>query len=134
MKHFIPFVFLSLMFAGCGGTVSVSGTVTMEGGDPVSRGYISFNNGSYETRAMLREDGSYIVDTDGRGMQKGEYRVFFTATEGYELVPTPGSSTPTSVRIPLIDDKYSSLETTDLTVNIDRSTVYSPVLIPAPKK
>jgi hypothetical protein len=129
-----PFSILLPLFlvavAGCNQTVSVSGTVSLDDGTPLKKGYINFNNGTYEARGVVT-DGKYTVETDGRGLKPGNYKVFFSGTEGYRYEGT--GEKKRAIIIPVIADKYSSAGTTDLTVSIKGTTDFSPKLEPAKK-
>ncbi|MDR0390661.1 MAG: hypothetical protein LBH59_02050 [Planctomycetaceae bacterium] len=126
MKQFIllTVAVLCLTAIGCSNTVQVNGKVTLEDGTPVTRGTINFNNGEYEARGNIKQDGTYQIATDasGHGLKSGDYKVFFAATENmdYDL----------NKRLPVIDEKYNSAETTDLTITIKENTNFSPKLKP----
>ncbi|MDR1478844.1 MAG: hypothetical protein LBJ00_07875 [Planctomycetaceae bacterium] len=121
MKQLIIIVSFCLIAIGCGNTINVNGKVTLDDGTPVTKGFINFNNGTYEARGVIQKDGTYQVETDasGRGLKKGNYKVYFSGTNDLDQKLNP---------VPIIDSKYDSAETTDLTISITTKTVFSPTL------
>ncbi|MDR2642023.1 MAG: hypothetical protein LBC74_04440 [Planctomycetaceae bacterium] len=117
---------ISIAAIGCSNTVHVNGKVTLEDGTPVTKGTINFNNEGYEARGIIKPDGTYQVATtaSGQGLQKGNYRVFFSGTQNVDEKLKP---------IPIIDQRYDSVDTTDLTISIQGKTNFSPKLKPHKK-
>jgi hypothetical protein len=126
MKQLIFISIFCIIAIGCGNTVHVNGKVTLEDGTPVTKGFINFNDGTYEARGVIGKDGTYKVETDasGKGLKKGNYKVYFSGTNDLDNKLKP---------VPIIDKKYDSAETTDLKISITTRTDYNPVLKPVEK-
>ncbi|MDR1493662.1 MAG: hypothetical protein LBT05_13210 [Planctomycetaceae bacterium] len=75
---------------------------------------------------IITKNGTYQVATDasGRGLKKGDYKVFFSGTFDLDKNFKP---------VPIIDKKYDSAATTDLTLSVKGKTEFSPVLKPIEK-
>jgi hypothetical protein len=127
MKQLILISIVCLIAVGCGNTVNVGGKVTLEDGTPVTKGFINFNNGNYEARGVIGKDGTYKVETDasGNGLKRGEYKVYFSGTHDLDEKLNA---------VPLIDKKYDSVDTTDLTISVNSGTTFNPVLKPSEKE
>ncbi|MDR1053070.1 MAG: hypothetical protein LBL39_02750 [Planctomycetaceae bacterium] len=127
MKQLILISFVCLIAIGCGNTVRVDGKVKLEDGTPVTKGFINFNNGDYEARGVIGKDGTYRVETDanGKGLKRGDYKVYFSGTHDLDEKLNA---------VPIIDKKYDSANTTDLTISIDSGTEFNPVLKPSEKE
>lgn len=104
---------------GCGkGHVGLGGRVTYsDTGEPLERGTVSFATSTFLARGEVTQNGHYRVGTftDKDGLPKGTYRVFITGAVRVE------GSTESPIVHALIDKKYSSPETSGLTLEIDRT-------------
>ena len=97
-----------------------SGRVISDDRSPVPAGTICFVEGSFVARGDLSTDGTFVVGslTANDGLPPGTYNVYFMDVHkelGYD-----GGGMP--IVEALIDAKYSSPDTSGLTVNVDRST------------
>ena len=106
-----------VMSLGCGPSkpdvVPVSGVVTLDG-QPLTTGSIQFipkdNRPAY---AQIGSDGKFTLETDDeKGAVVGSHQVVVTAQE---IVGTPETGEQVKYIAP---ERYGSLETTDLTVDV----------------
>jgi hypothetical protein len=123
LRNTLPLVCLACLLCGCGESGKPSGTisglVTMNG-QPVTVGEVnlfSVDNGA-GAKAALDDAGKFAVDDP---IDAGTYKVYITpptitATGGADGSPPPPAAMLT------IPPKYTSLETTDLTVEIKPGT------------
>ena len=138
------FFFVLTAMTGCGnGLVDLRGKVTFSDDDsPLTTGYVYLDDGQTLARGKINADGTYTVGTnsDKDGLAPGNYRVYITHAIG----PDPSGAFETSFRpmgaanasannssgadsrlrrmIPLIDQKFTRVETSGLSITVDRST------------
>jgi len=123
----LPGAFLVLMLllaaaAGCsnkGSNVKLStvqGKVTLDSGEPVTGGYVTFHpSGGTSAQAAastgeIKSDGTYKIQTGGKdGAPEGSYKV----TVSPPMVSTGGSPLTTP-----FDKSYTRVDTTQLTVTV----------------
>ena len=120
-----------MFVAGCG-QPKVSGTVTFSDGTPLVRGTITFQTDKHAAMGSLDKNGRYTIGgaKTGDGVPPGTYQVFITGTEEIDVSKDkpvqfgggPGSPLPI---IPLIDKKYERPETSGLTCEVKKSTVFN---------
>jgi len=111
----------------------VSGKVTFDDGSPLSTGMVIFLSGSNQSKAPIEKDGSYRVGTlnAGDGLPRGNYRVYITgAIESKGISPTGAIL---GAPVELVDSKFTSPETSDLTCEVKGSTIFDFTVTP-PKK
>lgn len=109
--------------SGCAdpaGPQPVSGTVRLEGGEPLSYGFILFKPDAGPTaRGVVDEAGRFELTTEkpGDGALPGIYRVAIIPerAEGYD----PDSRSNVEPPPPRIDPKYSRPETSGVTVEVE---------------
>lgn len=132
-KVFIVGIFsLSMLVCiGCGDQHRLKGKVTFADGQPVTSGMVIFSNASFQARGEIQSDGNYTVSSTGKndGIPKGEYKV--TVSGIVKLVG--GGKNPMPFPVPLCDEKYMNVDTTDLscTVPVSRNT-FDIILEPHP--
>jgi len=105
---------LVILTGGCGsGMKQLTGKVTFEDGSPVTLGSVIFVQGSFQSRGDIRPDGTYTVGTNAAkdGIPPGEYRVYITGVMEERGMGADGMPNYVS----LIDEKYTSPETSGLT-------------------
>jgi hypothetical protein len=106
---------------GCGDQVKVSGKVVFSDDQtPVQSGMISFTSDTFLARGEIR-DGAYTLGSvdEGDGVKPGTYNVSFIDVTGSD--PKVGVDQGESMPESLIDAKYTSPETSGLTVTIDKA-------------
>ena len=100
---------------GCSNHVSLSGRVTYsDDGTPLEAGTVIFQAEKFYARGDILADGKYSLATHrpNDGLPPGKYQVFVNMAVRSEA----GSE------IPLITSKYTSIETSGLEVDVNRST------------
>ena len=128
---------------GCGkGFVGMSGRVTYsDTGEPLEKGTVAFTDGSILARGDIGKDGRYVIGSlaAGDGLPPGTYQVFIAgavnALEETPLsapeLPKPGERGPAGrgsmppvapTLIPLIDQKYTTPQTSGLTLEVTSKT------------
>jgi hypothetical protein len=121
----VGLICLLFLAVGCnGGNCSLKGKVVFsDDQSPVTAGTVCFLGKDGLARGNIDQKGNYVVGfTEERdGLPPGTYQVYLTGTELSELVP--GSSFPKITN--LIDFKYASAETSELTVEVKSSMTYN---------
>jgi hypothetical protein len=112
------FIFLVLFLCiGCSNKIKVSGQVTFsDDGSPLTTGTVCFQTETFVARGNLQSDGTYHISSvkEKDGLPPGTYRIsVINAVEG--LGEDEGTRTP------LIDPKYNTGETSDLTFEVTNS-------------
>ncbi len=118
MKYFTLLILLFLV--GCGGQVGVTGKVTFkEDGKPLTKGTVVFQKPLFMASGTLNENGEYTLAAykPGDGTQKGEYIVTITGAEE----PSAKDGEPPT---PLIDEKFTSPETSGLKCTVNGATTF----------
>ena len=113
-------VLLSLFLIGCdNGHVSLSGRVTYSDNDaPLEAGTVFFQPvvgaEQFYARGEIASDGKYVLATHRPkdGLPPGKYQVYVNGAFLYE----------DEKEIPLISNKYTRAETSELEVEVNRST------------
>lgn len=121
-------IFFLLSAAGCGkenGTVPVTGTARVAGGDRLPAGRVMLYGGDTGPSGQIQPDGSFRLGTFTTidGARPGRYKVVITGvaepdTRPYEEAAMHPELAPPS----LIHPKYSRVETTDIEVEIGTDT------------
>lgn len=112
MRHpfFYFLVLLGFVMLGCGNTVcDVGGKVTFDDGQPVTGGYVYFDNGALSGRGTIQADGSYSMgmQKDGKGLPPGAYKVY---------VDGPLNN---AADLPEVSPEFNSAETSPLSYNVE---------------
>jgi len=113
-------ILLPLFLIGCdNGHVSLSGKVTYsDDGTPLEAGTVIFQPvvgaEKFHARGEVGVDGKYVLATYSPkdGLPPGKYQVYVNGAFLYE----------NEKEIPLISRKYTRAETSELVVDVDRST------------
>ena len=105
-----------VFLAGCGNKVQFSGKVEFTDGTPVGLGTVYFEKENFVARGTINPDGSYVLGSQGPkdGIPPGQYKVYIKDVVNKEAKNPLGMVTSVS----LIDQKYSSPETSGLSVEI----------------
>ena len=123
----VGFVFL----VGCGQNVKVTGKVTFEDGEPLTRGRVCFQTETFYADGPLQPDGTYTLGSTGEntGLPKGTYQVSITGavTPPKVLDPAMGRVTPA---VPLIHGKFTNQTTSGLTCEVKGRTVFDITVTP----
>ena len=119
-----------LLLAGCGKNVQVKGKVTFEDGSPLTVGMLIFTTGTNQSKAVIENDGSYVVGTfkSNDGLPRGTYQVYITGA-----VHSPGiglMGEPLGVPVELVDRKYTTPETSGLTCEVKGSMTHNITVTP----
>ena len=104
---------------GCGGSSgTVSGKVTVKGGDPLTQGMVTFDSGAESYSAEI--DGSGNLKFIGDGLPPGSYKVAVIGTEAYPegYDPETADYTEEVEMVPVIDSKYEDSSTSGLTIEV----------------
>ncbi len=143
---------LTLAETGCSGKQPLSGKVTFPDGKPLNCGVIHFVSDSYLSRATIKEDGSFIVgsESEADGIPAGSYKVYIVGAiiedasavpekekvkSGWKDPDVSASQAKERPMISLIDQKYTSLDSTPLTFTIPGEKLFNfTVNPPAGKK
>ena len=140
MKKLLSIVLplLAVVFAvGCGDP-KVTGKVTFPDGTPLTRGQVMFQKDGFVASADIRSDGTYSAgkNKDGDGIPPGKYEVFIAGAsllggpQNVEAQPPSGlgSADPRAhsmaQAISLVHSKYTSPNTSGLTVEVKGSTKF----------
>lgn len=138
-KFFFPMLTVSLiLLIGCSNQVRVSGKVTFDDGSPVTAGKVIFENDAFfQAVGQIKPDGTYRLGSYdlADGVPRGNYKVYITGAVSAEerSVSTRAqtgekSMGKSSVSMPvftkLIHSKYEKPETSGLTCDVKKSTIY----------
>jgi len=109
-----------VLTAGCSKKIHLGGSVTYDDGTPVTEGGVIFVTSTFQSRGMITSDGTYTLSSTGNddGIPPGEYKVFLTGVERTIKIDRPDGSYETRSE-PLILEKYTSPETSELTFTVD---------------
>src|SRR5262249_6506243 len=120
----------ALPAAGCGGYYPVSGTVTLDDGQPLTKGLVVFESvdGTQMARGQVQPDGRYRVSTGrpGDGVKPGRYRVLVSALDMSD-VPDERKNLP-------FDVKYTRFQTSGLEFEVKAGANVIPIQLTRPAK
>ena len=131
-------LFVLAFLAGCGGDPKVTGKVTFADGSPLTVGRVMFQKQRFSASADIQANGTYSAGKlkDGDGLPPGKYRVFiadaFIAEAGKAVTDSTGASFVPEVRTELVAKKYTSPDTSELTVEVKGNTTFN-ITVEAPK-
>ena len=130
-------LFVLASLTGCGGDPKVSGKVTFTDGSPLTVGKVMFQKERFSATCDIQPNGTYSAGKikDGDGLPPGRYRVFiadaFISEEGKAVIDSNGASFVPEIRKELIASKYTSPETSELTVEVKGNTTFN-ITVEAP--
>lgn len=77
---FLFFTVLLLAMVGCGKNVAVTGNVSFEDGQPLTKGQVMFTDGTHSAFGNIDEKGNFKMGMikDGDGVPPGSYKVYIT--------------------------------------------------------
>ncbi|MCL2622454.1 MAG: hypothetical protein FWD31_02210 [Planctomycetaceae bacterium] len=123
--------FLATTF-GCGGGAKVTGKVTFEDGTPLTVGTVSFQTESEQMIGHIKSDGTYELSPNDRTIRipKGDYKVCIVNAYIEVGEPLKGANEREDfggrrMAQSVINTKYESTSTSDLTCKVDGTTVYN---------
>jgi hypothetical protein len=111
---------IGLLAAGCGGSGSVTGTVTLDGA-PLKRGTVTFHPVAGGATAIggIGADGTYeLAVGNDRSIPAGNYLVTVESTEAPSAAAPADPRKPPAAPTRLTPDRYAARETTDLQVTV----------------
>ena len=116
-----PLLFSLLAFVGCSGHVGLTGKVVFsDDGSPVPVGIVALETDTYFSRGEIRPDGTFTVGSlkASDGLPPGLYRVYISGAE----IVTGQRPDGSDIIQQLVDPKFTSPETSGITIDISRST------------
>ncbi|MCL2347185.1 MAG: carboxypeptidase-like regulatory domain-containing protein [Planctomycetaceae bacterium] len=121
---------VAVLFApivGCGSKITVDGTVRFEDGTPLKAGTVYFESADTSARGTLDANGRYVLSSQRAqdGVPPGTYRVYIlgAAESGYD---SQGQWTAK----PLIDVKFQSATTSQLSCDVTKKTTFDITVTP----
>ena len=98
----------------------MKGKVTYDDGSPLDMGLVIVENETFMARGEIKSDGSYVIGSvaDRDGIPPGEYNVYITGA-AKEVGRKPNGD---PLRELLIEPKYRSPDTSELSINIQKAT------------
>ena len=125
-----------ILTAGCSDKVSVTGTVKYSGGEPLTKGSVFFRNaeGTRAYQGALKPDGSFALGEieDGDGIPPGTYSVWIAGANTTDYVRDAAGNLGKQTQSVLIDPKYESPETSELTYTINKSRMRLEITVERP--
>jgi hypothetical protein len=125
----LSIILLALCCFGCGGQPKLKGSVVFsDDQSPLPCGTVMFDDGKVTAHGNIKEDGTFTVGSlkENDGLPAGSYKVAIVGA--YKLLPCPQNEDddPKNDIYPppqeqLIDKKYESYETSQLTVTVEKS-------------
>jgi hypothetical protein len=118
-RSFLIFVLLfgCLSFSGCNGKqVGLSGKIVFsDDGSPVTFGTVCFATSTFQAKGEIKKNGTFTMGSlsASDGLPPGTYQVYFLG-----LTEDLGGESIYSI----LDPKWNSPSTTDLTVTIEKTT------------
>jgi hypothetical protein len=114
----VPLLIVILSTIGCSGQHSVRGKVTVDD-QPLTTGGVRFvpdkgkgNTSTQQPEAIISESGTYEVYTEKKaGAPPGWYKVVVVAKKNLDIAKPKEAES-------LIDERYSSVDTTDLSIEV----------------
>ena len=130
-KYWATIIFFTcIAVSGCGnGNIPLSGTVTFsDDGSPLTVGTVSFEGNSVRAYGNLDKNGRYVVGTEKErdGIPPGNYKIALigagTTGEAMKIKEFGRTIDGLATFIPLVDTKFTSAESSGLSVTVDKST------------
>lgn len=116
----------ALISVGCSENVSITGKVTFSDDNaPAPNGIICFDSGANVARGTIKSDGTFKMGTlkEADGLPAGSYKVFFVdVREETGKAKTSDGSEGEPIYTSLIDSKYLSPDTSELTAVVNKDT------------
>ena len=127
-----------LFVCGCSGKVHVHGTVKYPDGLPLEKGTVCVGNDLVTFMGAIRAGGTFALGEikDGDGIPPGSYKVWIANanTTDYDLDEEGNPRSRKMIEVVLIDPKYTSPSTSDLTFEVKPGERKSlDIIVEAPK-
>ena len=138
MKRFLLLLAVAFIFtSGCSDKVGVNGTVKFSDGEPLTQGTVFFRNaeGTRMYQGALQTDGSFALGEirDGDGIPSGSYTAWIAGANRTDYArDADGNLTGKQVNVVLIDPKYETPETADLSFTIEQKKTRIDILVERP--
>ncbi|MDR1291638.1 MAG: hypothetical protein LBK06_10595 [Planctomycetaceae bacterium] len=119
LKFLLVLVIICVCCIGCGERRTiVTGSVKYADGTPITRGFVVFDNNKSSFFGTIKEDGSYATGAEKTvdGIPDGLYKVYL----GKVNTIKPNLQTRKVEKTEIVDPKYCSIDTTDLTFEVKR--------------
>lgn len=118
------------LISGCAnGNIPLSGTVTFsDDGSPLTVGTVSFEGGSVRAYGTLDNKGHYVVGTEKErnGIPPGVYKIALigagTTGDAMQVKEFGRTIDGMATFVPLVDSKFTSAESSGLSISVDKST------------
>jgi hypothetical protein len=138
----ITLLIVTLILSGCQTKTQVGGKILFEDGTPCYAGCVIFDDGKNAYTGMIKEDGTYeIAILKNKGLPPGTYKVYFSSTDTpdpativdsdtSEKLALAGKAVPPPTMIRLLDEKYGSIHTTDLMLEVKGGKMTHDITVP----
>lgn len=118
-------LFALIFLGGCGKNIPVRGKVTFSDGTPLTIGSVCFQSATSLSQGTIQPDGTFILGTEkgGNGVPPDTYKVFISGAFHFETPKERKSEFDPPedvVSTPLVDRKFLSPHTTELSCNVQR--------------
>ena len=118
------------LISGCSnGNVPLSGTVTFsDDGSPLAVGTVSFEGSSIRAYGTLDNKGRYVVGTEKErdGIPPGAYKIALigagTTGDAMQVREFGKMIDGMATFVPLVDTKFTSAESSGLSITVDKTT------------
>lgn len=127
---FFSVLLLTLLVVGCNNNVPLKGKVYFnDDHSPLTAGIVIFDNGTQSGRANIESDGSFIVgfEENQNGIPAGTWRLAIGGAVNRLPCPENEDNDTKNDIYPwpseqLIDLKYESVDTSGLSITVDKNT------------
>jgi hypothetical protein len=119
LNFLLLFVVICVCCFGCGERrTKITGTVQLTDGTPITRGYVVFDNDKNSFFGKIDKNGSYITGAEKKvdGIPDGTYKIYLGQVNGHK----PDKTKRKIEEIKIVNPKYCSAKTTDLTFEVKR--------------
>jgi len=139
-RFFYALILFSICFViGCGGSVTVKGTVKLADGTPIETGTVIFRNDKEQFSADIQPGGTFSPGRfkDGDGITPGIYQIYLTGVTRNAAPSDPYSAPAPTVQGSgsrsgaLIHSKYEQPTSSGLSIDTSQTRTLNLVLDPA---
>lgn len=139
MIRFHSFLILFSLLAlsvGCGKNIPVKGSVSFEDGSPLECGTIFFQSDTCSAKGEIEAGGNFVIGSlkDRDGLPPGRYKVFIKGAVAIRPGFVPKLGSDDLGYAPVIDENYSSAQTTPLEYDIDKKSFFEIKIPPFQRK
>ena len=125
--YLAAFALLLAFLVGCGGNVTVSGTVKFADGTPLDRGTVTFEDDKMMASGTIQKDGTYSLDTgETKGIPLGTYKVSITGLNAPIVIPPTkiGGKVQVIPQVSPIHKRFENPTTSGLTCEVKGRTTF----------